>query len=298
VKLQRLLTNSALAIAFGALALTASFPAYADTTTWTDWNNAVVTSGAGWALGTLGSVNVEYMGPNAGLSGPNSGVNDQYPEGYGPYVGTGYPGTLSPTVADPTWNPASGTAPTWNPSGSWSGGGVTSAPPTSYNSVALNGGSNAPEEITFTNGTVINPLIAIWSLGSSATPASFVFSGASSDVLLLTGGSDAQYGGGSIFVGNGTTQSDCSVALYGASSCSAVAEGSTVTGLEGSGVIEVIGTFGPSTPITFTTPQNENYYAFTVGEGLVPEPETLSLLGLGLLALPLLRASLARRRRA
>jgi hypothetical protein len=54
---------------------------------------------------------------------------------------------------------------------------------------------------------------------------------------------------------------------------------------------------GTYSSISFTTPDQEWSYGFTTGY-VTPEPETLSLLGLGLLALPLLRASLARRRRA
>ena len=56
------------------------------------------------------------------------------------------------------------------------------------------------------------------------------------------------------------------------------------------------------TSITFTTPDYENYYAFTIGEDdtatvvltgggggtpTVPEPATLSLFGMGLAAIPL-----------
>jgi hypothetical protein len=76
--------------------------------------------------------------------------------------------------------------------------------------------------------------------------------------------------------------------------------GSVVHGSEGNGLVQFMGSFDS---ITFTTPNFENYYAFTVGYdatlsgggGTVPEPATLSLFGLGVAALPLLRRSLSRR---
>ena len=55
-------------------------------------------------------------------------------------------------------------------------------------------------------------------------------------------------------------------------------------GAEGNGVIQFSGSF---TSITFTTPDYENWYGFTVGEA-TPEPSSLILLGSGLLALGLL----------
>jgi len=74
-----------------------------------------------------------------------------------------------------------------------------------------------------------------------------------------------------------------------------------VHGNEGNGLVQFSGSFDS---ITFTTPNFENYYAFTVGYDAtltggggtpaVPEPATLSLFGLGVAALPLLRRSLSR----
>jgi hypothetical protein len=119
--------------------------------------------------------------------------------------------------------------------------------------------------------------VAIWSLGSPGTPAEYIFNSAE-PFVILAGGPDAQFGGGSIT----DTATNAGCGAY------------TVCGEEGNGVIEFLGTFDE---ISYTTPDSEDYYAFTVGEGVTPEPETLSLLGLGLLALPLLRSAVARRRR-
>jgi len=53
--------------------------------------------------------------------------------------------------------------------------------------------------------------------------------------------------------------------------------GSTVSGLEGNGSIAFLGTY---TTITFTTPEYESWYAFTVGSA-VPEPSTWAMMMLG-----------------
>jgi hypothetical protein len=273
VKLQRLLTNSALAVLFGAFALAASFPAYAGPVLWTDWTSApyASTSTIGdYAVGNMGSIYVDYVGETLGLSNST----------WASYLG----------MTNNGFYPGSGGTGVWNPSTSWTNLGATqniaNAPPTSYNSVAMNGGTGSNvENISFYSNCapsagscasptpvwVTNPVIAIWSLGSPTDPAEFVFTG-SEPFVILAGGPDAQFGGGPI--------TNCAP--------------NTVCGAEGNGTIEFLGTFDE---ISFTTPDSEEYFAFTVGEGVTPEPETLSLLGLGLLALPLLRSSLARRRR-
>ena len=296
MKPQRQLTKSALAVVFGALVLAASSPAHADTT-WTDWSSAnpVCPPGATcppsaltfWlAAGTMGSINVVASGDFFGLAGPGGDAN--VPIFPGSAVPAGYP------------EPAQPASSIWDPSTSWTGGPVTNAPPTSYDSVAVYGNMPQQDEIAFTNPVtgapvfVTDPVVAIWSLGALAVPnavpspipattAEFIFTAPPGDpaepFTIIAGGPDAPWGGSSIT--DTATNSNCPA--------------NTVCGEEGNGTVEFLGAYNA---IYFTTPDSEYYYTFTAGMvSAVPEPETLSLLGLGLLALPLLRASLARRRR-
>jgi hypothetical protein len=270
----------------GVFALAVSVPAHA-TDIWTNWtapgSHAAGGTG-GVAVGFMnGNNEVAFFGDVAGNGADNStGANLSMAYAAGKGGSTLYPGELTAGGNAPTWETPTLANP--NPT---TFGGVANAPPTSFNSIPLVGGNPEVEYITFST-PVTDPLIAIWSLGvsyPSGTPgtidASFDFLNAAG-VVLLSGGPD-QYGGGSIAV-----------------------NGNFVTGEEGSGVVEILGTFGNDTNgltgngiagIELTTPTAEDYYAFSVGEmGETPEPETLSLFGLGLLALPLLRSRLARRR--
>src|SRR5215467_7059620 len=95
---------------------------------------------------------------------------------------------------------------------------------------------------------VVDPVMAIWSLGQGGAPASFVFT-ASEPFTIQSGGPSNEFGGSSI------TQS-----------------GNVVNGVEGNGTIRFSGTFSE---ITWTNPQSEFFYGFTAGVagGLTPVPE-------------------------
>ena len=168
--------------------------------------------------------------------------------------------------------------PSWTPVSTFTGGLVGNAPPHTP-TVQLEGGSAITETVTFSS-TVVDPIFAIWSLGAPGSPASFDFSSKSGQAFNLLGG-----GPSTEFAGSALTST-----------------GSVVRGAEGNGLVQFNGSFDS---ISFTTPNFENYYAFTVGydatltgggtPGPVPEPATLSLFGLGLAAVPLVRRSLSRR---
>jgi len=152
----------------------------------------------------------------------------------------------------------------WTPVSSFSGGTVGNAPPSGVNDgIQLFGGGTVVDTITF-SVPVLNPVIAILSLGQGGVPARFNFT-AAEPFTIQSGGPSTQFGGTSITAGG-----SCPV--------------NAVCGSEGSGVVQFNGTFSS---ITWTNPVFENYYVFTVGAPgvAVPEPATFALLGLGLAGL-------------
>jgi hypothetical protein len=144
--------------------------------------------------------------------------------------------------------------PSWTPTTTWADGTIVeNAPPSSGGILRIVGGVGDQANtntITFSQA-VLNPVIAIWSLGQSGTPASFVFNLAPT---FVDGGPSAEYGGNPITV-----------------------LGNTVSGIEGNGTIQFQGSV---TSITFVNPQSEDWYGFTVGIGgvAVPEPTTWALM--------------------
>jgi hypothetical protein len=109
-------------------------------TIWIDWTKDSATIGnPGSALGTLNGVAVTYKGE----------ILDFAPVG---------------TVKN-----------YWAPDSSFIGGTVTTSPSTVGGFIALQGTYTGINKITF-DSPIVNPVLAIWSLGSSSIPASFVFS--------------------------------------------------------------------------------------------------------------------------
>jgi hypothetical protein len=133
----------------------------------------------------------------------------------------------------------------------WADGTILSNGLTPFNNVMqLFGGSSTVNTLSFSQ-PVIDPVIAIWSLGSVVQgPASFVFTGL--NPINVVGGPSAEYGGNALSL-----------------------SGVTVSGVEGNGSVQFLGTYSS---LSWTNPQFEDYYGFNVGIlGVVPEPGSLLL---------------------
>ncbi|HWY61369.1 MAG TPA: PEPxxWA-CTERM sorting domain-containing protein [Rhizomicrobium sp.] len=145
--------------------------------------------------------------------------------------------------------------PSWTPTGTYVGGTVGNAPPQSGGIIQLFGGNRDVNTISFSTA-LVNPVIAIWSLGQGGIDASYNFINA--PFTIEAGGPSAEYGGSSI-----------------------TSSGDTVFGVEGNGTIQFTGTY---TSISFTNPVFEDWYGFTVGNDVtagVPEPATWAMFLLG-----------------
>ena len=138
--------------------------------------------------------------------------------------------------------------------------------PSPYNvSIQLVGGNTVVNTLTF-SAPLLNPVMAIQSLGQGPDPATYNF-GNTPFTLLSQGG--GHWGG-------------CNTCLS--------VVGNTLVGREGNGTVRFNGTFSS---ISWTVPDGESYHMFTIGAP-VPEPETYAMLlaGLGLMG------GVARRRKA
>jgi hypothetical protein len=159
----------------------------------------------------------------------------------------------------------------WLPASSFTGGVVDNAPPSGpavdNDGIAIIGATGANNVVAF-GSPVVDPILAIWSLGNPSFSAQFVFPAAQS-FTIEGGGPNSEFGGSSIFSGG-------------------MCPANAVCGIEGNGVVRFSGTYSQ---ISWTNPIAENYYTFTVGvagaggpNGVVPEPASLILLGSGLVA--------------
>jgi hypothetical protein len=126
---------------------------------------------------------------------------------------------------------------TWQPATTYSGGDVSNPPPFSDGAIQLFGGFGVTNTVTFSK-PVINPVMAIWSLGASKTNAEFVFL-TTRTITIESGGPSMEFGGQSI------TQTN-----------------NIIFGKEGNGTIEFHGAF---TQISWTNPNFEDSYGFNLG---------------------------------
>jgi len=154
--------------------------------------------------------------------------------------------------------------PSYTPTTTYADGTVVNNAPVSADGIIqLAGGNTNVNTVTFSK-PVVNPVMAIWSLGSGGASAQFDFINATPG--LVSGGPSAEYGGKSITI-----------------------SGNDVFGAEGNGTVQFIGTFSS---LSWTNPAYEFWYGFDVGiagvgssggSSGVPEPSTLALFSIALL---------------
>jgi PEP-CTERM motif len=152
-----------------------------------------------------------------------------------------------------------GSNPGWTPTSTFAG----SPPPGGIK--LIGGAGSATDTITFSTA-VLNPVIAIFSLGSNSGPpnitSNLTFQGAAVPTFL-SGGPANPVGSTTMFDGQAITVS-----------------GQTVSGTEGNGEIVFLGSF---TSISFIDPTQDNYHEITIGAEVsaVPEPSTWLMMLLG-----------------
>jgi hypothetical protein len=103
--------------------------------------------------------------------------------------------------------------------------------------IVLFGGTTNTNTWTF-SAPVIKPILAIFNLGGSGTPASFNFTG-SEPFTIESGGPSAEFGGSALIGGLDSVSAE-----------------------EGNGTVEFNGTFSS---ISWTNPKYEFFYGFTAG---------------------------------
>ena len=195
--------------------LMAAGGANAASLTWTDWTNADATT----ASGTLGGTDVSFSGNLSPSAQTNGGVNFW---------------ETNSSIYTPT--------------------GVENAPPDS-DIIRLTGGFGTGTQTLTFSSAVVNPLMAILSMGQSNVLVNYEFD---APFTLLNQG--VGYWGGS------------NTAL-------STAPGNVLQGYEGHGLIQFQGTF---TSISWTVPLEENWHGFQVGyidEDQTPSPVPLPAAG-------------------
>lgn len=139
--------------------------------------------------------------------------------------------------------------------------------PEDLGTVRMVGGAATVNSFHF-SAPVIDPVMAVFSVGSGGTPARFVFLDSPSFVIGAQG--SGHWGGGSLVLSTPFT----------------------LSGVEGNGLLQFKGSY---TDIRFTTPDSEYYYGASVGAmtTAVPEPQCFALMLAGLVV----GAAMLRRRR-
>ena len=127
--------------------------------------------------------------------------------------------------------------PSWTPRSTFAGG-LVGNPPNIKDMIGLTGGVGTGVSTVKFSFPLLNPVMAIWSLGSPSIPATFRFN-SSLNFRIVSGGPNAEYLGQSITRRN-----------------------NIVSGREGNGTI-LFG--GPLREISWTCPNYEGYYGFTIG---------------------------------
>lgn len=139
--------------------------------------------------------------------------------------------------------------PSWQPVNSFADGVIVDNGPVATNGIIkLIGGTGFVNTLMFST-PVVDPVIAIWSLGRVNGEAFFDFD---QMPILVSGGPNLEFGGSSLVV-----------------------NGRLVSGREGNGTLQFQGVYSS---ISWTNPVNENWYGFNVGaKNSVPEPSVFGL---------------------